>query len=87
MVSAQHIIRLIDAGGEIRRPPLAGMNFLHEHRVEVGVRHAQSSHKLSELIGFIVGHLAATRHTHPRCGIALRVFTPSGKPAVKVRCR
>jgi hypothetical protein len=87
MVSTQQIIRLIDTSCELRRPPLVGMNFLHEPRVEVGIRRAQSSPKLSELIGFIAGHLAATPRNHPRCSIALRVFTPSGVPAVKVRCR
>ena len=86
MVSAQHIIRLIDAAGEVRRPPLVGMNFLHEPGVEVCIRRARSTHKVSELIGF-VGRLFATRQTVPRYGIALRVFTPSGMPAVKVRCR
>jgi hypothetical protein len=87
MVSAQHIIRFIDADSEARRPPLIGLNFLHEPRVEVGTRRARCSHKMSDLIGFLVGHLAATRHTSPRCSVALRVFTPSGMPAVKVRCR
>jgi hypothetical protein len=87
MVSAQHIIRSIDAGNEVRRRPLVGMNFLHEPRVEVRFRLAQSSHKVSDLINFLVGHLAATRQTPPRCSVALRVFTPSGIPAIKVRCR
>jgi hypothetical protein len=86
MVSAQHIIRLIDTGGEVRRPPLVGMNFLHESGVEVCVRRARSPHKVGGLMGFI-GRLFATRQTLPRYGIALRVFTPSGMPAVKVRCR
>jgi hypothetical protein len=86
MVSAQHIIRLIDAGGEVRRPPLIGMNFLHKPRVAVGIRRAEFSHKACDLIGFLVSHLAATRHTPPRCSVAVRVFTPSGMPAVKVRC-
>lgn len=90
MVSAQQMVRSIEAGSEareLRRPPLIGMNFLHEPRVEVASRRAQSSHKLSELLGFIIGHLSATRSRQPRCSIALRVFTPSGMPAVKVRCR
>jgi hypothetical protein len=87
MVSAQQIIRFIDAGSEARRQPLVGMNFLHEPRVEVRPRRAQGSHKMSDLIGFLVGHLAATPQTPPRCLVALRVFTPSGVPAVKVRCR
>jgi hypothetical protein len=30
MASKQHILRLIDAGGEVRRAPLVGVEFLHE---------------------------------------------------------
>jgi hypothetical protein len=30
MVSAQRLIRFIDVGSDVRRPPLVGMNFLHE---------------------------------------------------------
>src|SRR5580700_3216800 len=33
MASKQHILRLIDAGGEVRRAPLVGVEFLHEPAV------------------------------------------------------
>jgi hypothetical protein len=84
MVSTQHILRFIDAGSEPRRPPLVGMNFLHERRVAAAI--ARSSHK-TKLINFLVGHFAGSRQNVPHCTIALRVFTPSGLPAVKVRYR
>jgi hypothetical protein len=94
MVSTQHILRFIDADSEVRRPPLVGMQFLHEPRVEAGLRRAQSSHKARGLIGFLVGQLAGSRETPPRCSVAVprcsvavRVFTPSGVAAVKVRAR
>jgi hypothetical protein len=86
MVSTQHILRFIDADSEVRRPPLVGMQFLHEPR-EAGLRRAQSSHKARGLIGFLVGQLAGLRETPPRCSVAVRVFTPSGMVAVKVRGR
>ncbi len=87
MVSTQHIIRFTDAGSELRRPPLVGMNFLHEPRAEISIRRTQPSHKMRNLIGLLVGRLAATRRALPRCSVALRVFTPSGIPAAEVRFR
>jgi hypothetical protein len=91
MVSTQHILRFIDADSdadsEVRRPPLVGMQFLHEPRVETGSCRAQSSHRARGLIGFLVGQLAGSRETPPRCSVAVRVFTPSGMAAVKVRGR
>jgi hypothetical protein len=87
MVSTQHILRFIDADREVRRPPLVGMEFLHEPRVGAGLRRAQSSHKARGLISFLVGQLAGLRETPPRCSVAVRVFTPSGMAAVKVRGR
>jgi hypothetical protein len=84
MVSTQHILRFIDAASEVRRPPLVGMKFLHECRVAARV--ARSSHK-TRLINFLVGQFAGSRQNVARCSIALRVLTPSGVPAVKVRCR
>jgi hypothetical protein len=94
MVSTQHILRFIDTDSEVRRPPLVGMQFLHEPRVEAGLRRAQCSHKARGLIGFLVGQLAGSRDAPPRCnvavtrcGVAVRVFTPSGMAAVKVRGR
>jgi hypothetical protein len=94
MVSTQHILRFIDADSEVRRLPLVGMEFLHEPRVEAGLRRAQSSHKARGLIGFLVGQLAGLRETAPRCSVAVlrcsvavRVFTPSGMAAVEVRGR
>ena len=35
MASKQHILRLIDAGGEVRRAPLVGVQFLHEPAVKI----------------------------------------------------
>jgi hypothetical protein len=83
-VSTQQIFRFIDAGSKVRRPPLVGVNFLHERRVAGGT--ARFSHKAG-LIRFIVRQFAASRQDTPRCSIALRVFTPSGMQAVRMRYR
>jgi hypothetical protein len=84
MVSTQHILRFMDAGSGVRRRPLVGMKFLHEHRV--AGRIARCPRK-TNLITFLVSQLAGSRQNAPHCAIALRVFTTSGLPAVKIRCR
>jgi hypothetical protein len=42
--------------------------------------------RAKDLIGFLLGHFSGSRRTASRCCIALRVFTPSGMPAVEIRC-
>jgi hypothetical protein len=37
------------------------------------------------LIGLLLVHFSGSCRAAPRCRIALRVFTPSGMPAVKIR--
>ena len=85
MMSAQRILRFIDLNSEVRRPPLVGMRFLRERRVVTHVCPiGGGAHK--GLIGLLVGQFTRPQQTPPRCSLALRVFTPSGKPAVRVRC-
>ena len=86
MSTKQNFLGLIDAGREIRRAPLVGMEFLHQRAVRardhVGARpgfHAK------DLIGLLFRHFAAARRRPPRCRVTLRVFAPAGVPAVKIR--
>jgi hypothetical protein len=37
-----------------------------------------------DLIGLLFGHFATGRSSPPRCRVSLRVFTPTGIPAVKI---
>jgi hypothetical protein len=83
MVSAQYILRFIDAGRVARRLPLVGMDFLHERRVATRLPPAPPR----ALTNFLVERFARSQPGIARCAVALRVFTPSGKPAVRVRCR
>ena len=89
MAAKQHFLGLIDAGRKIRRPPLVGMQFLHERPMSAGdgVR-AGAGLNAKDLIGFLFGHFAAARRARavPRSRIMLRVLTPTGVPAVKIRC-
>jgi hypothetical protein len=79
MVSAQYILRFIDADREVRRRPLVGMNFLHEH----AIRLSPIPQRARGLINFLVDRFVGLQCDVPRRGVALCVFTPSGKPAVK----
>ena len=87
MASKQHILRFIDASSEIRRPPLVGMQFLHEPAVSPPdfVR-ARSRLKAKDLVSLLLRHFAGSRRaTLPRCRVILNVLTPSGMSAVKIR--
>ena len=89
MASKQHILRFIDAGGKIRRPPLVGMQFLHEPAMGpsnfLGTR---ARLKAKDLIGLLLRHFSGSRRASaPRCRTVLNVLTPSGMPAVKIRCQ
>ena len=87
MAAKQNILGLIDASREIRRPPLVGMQFLHEGSVRttdfVG---AGSGLKAKDLISLLFRHFAGRRSAAslPRVRIVLRVSTPTGLPAVKI---
>ena len=89
MASKQHVLGLIDAGREVRRPPLVGMQFLHEGPVGAGdVIGPRSGLKAKDLISLVLRHFSAARTDSaavPRCRITLRVFTPTGLPAIKIR--
>src|ERR1700730_10440786 len=88
MASKQHILRLIDAGGEVRRAPLVGVEFLHEPAVgATDLLRARTRLKAKDLISLLLGHFAGSRWAAPRCRIALRVFMPSGMRAVRIRCQ
>ena len=88
IASKQHILRLIDTGGEVRRAPLVGVEFLHEPAMgATDLFRARTRLKAKDLISFLLGHFAGSRWAAPRCRIALCVFTPLGMPAVKIRCQ
>ncbi len=86
MAAKKNFLSFIDAGGEIRRAPLVGMQFLHQRAMRaadvIGVR---ASLQAKDLIGLLFRHFSAARPTPPRCRVRLRVLTPSGIPAVKIR--
>ena len=87
MAAEKNVLGLIDAGREIRRPPMVGMEFLHERAVRApDFLSARPRLHAKDLIGLLLGHFAApARAPLPRCRVTLSVFTPSGRPAVQIR--
>lgn len=43
--------------------------------------------KAKDLVGLLLRHWPARKVSPPRCRIGLRVLTPDGIPAVKIRCQ
>ena len=87
MAAKQDFLGLIDAGRKVRRPPLVGMQFLHEGAVSTSdLLRARSGLKAKDLISLLFSHFASGRRVVPaaRCRITLRVLTPAGLPAIKI---
>src|SRR6202045_608401 len=86
MRAKQSILSLVYTGGEVRRPPLVGMQFLHERAVRPSDLVAPRPRlQAKDLIGLLVRHFAARRRAAlPPCRVTLRVLTPGGKPAVQI---
>mgnify|MGYP006333435077 CR=1 FL=1 len=86
MRAKQSILGLVYTGGEIRRPPLVGMEFLHQGAMRpADVVAPRPRLQAKDLIGLLVRHFTARRRaTLPPCRVTLRVLTPSGKPAVQI---
>ena len=91
MAAKQNILGFIDAGGEVRRPPLVGMEFLHEGPVGAGdVLGVRPGLNAKDLIGLLFSHFGAPRRpakAAPRTRIALRVLTPGGRLAIRISCK
>jgi hypothetical protein len=84
--SGDHLPKIVmTASGKKHRPPLVGMQFLHERRALTDRR--RSPRDATALMSLIIGHFAGPQQSAPRCGVTVRVFTPSGMPAVKMRCQ
>ena len=88
MAAQKDVLGFVDAGRKIRRPPLVGMQFLHQCAVSAtDVIGARPRMHAKDLIGLLLRHFAAAPRptTGARRRISLRVFTPAGLPAVEIR--
>ena len=86
MAAEKNVLGLIHTGRKIRRPPLVGMQFLHERTVGASNLVAPRARlQAKDLIGLLFRHFGARRRAAlPPCRVSLRVLTPSGKPAVQI---
>jgi hypothetical protein len=86
MAAKQNFFGLVDAGREIRRAPLVGVQFLHESPVRAPyLERARTWFKTEDLQRLFFGHRAAARRlAKPRTVVFLDVFTPAGLPAVEI---
>ena len=86
MRAKQSVLGLIDPSRQVRRPPLVGMQFLHQGAVGTpDIVTTRTRLQAKDLIGLLVRHFAGGREAAPRCRVALRVFGPRGIAAVKIR--
>lgn len=91
MAAHQHIAGFIDAGSQVRRPPMVGMAFLHERPVRAanfGGRSPLFDPKY--LVSLLFGHARLDTRANaapalPRVRVTLTCLTPAGKPAVEIR--
>ena len=86
MAAKKDFLGFVDTGRKIRRPPLVGVEFLHQRPVRVADSvGARAGLQAKDLIGFLFRHFTASRRSPARCRVTLRVFTPAGIPAIKIR--
>lgn len=86
MAFKKHIPGPVDTSSHLRRAPLVGMDFLHEHPVRsTNFLGARPRLHPKDLVSFLLGHRVGRRRSEaPRVRVILEVFTPSGKPAVQI---
>ncbi len=86
MRAKQNLFGLVYTSRKVRRPPLVGMQFLHQATVGMAdLVTPRPRLQAKDLIGLLVRHFAGRRRAAvPACRISLRVLTPSGKPAVQI---
>ena len=88
MLPEQRVLGFVDASRKVVRAPLVGMEFLHQRPMGAGdVFGLGAGLKAKDLVGLLLRHWPARRAAPPRCRIGLRVLTPAGIPAVKIRCQ
>jgi hypothetical protein len=89
MAAKKHVLGLVDLDRKVRRPTLIGMKFLHQRPVgPADILRTGAGLNAKDLISFLFSHFAAASAPRPasRCRISLRVLTPLGRPAIKIRC-
>ena len=86
MALEQDILSFVHPGGEIVRPSLIGMQFLHKGPVSLAdLVRPRPRRKAQDLVGLLFRHRAVSRRmTAPPARVSLSVFTPTGRPAIQI---
>ena len=88
MLPEKRVLGFVDASRKIVRSPEVGVESLHQRAMSADDFFGLGSGlKPKDLVGLLLRHWPARRAAQPRCRIGLRVFTPGGVPAVKIRCQ
>ena len=88
MATKQNVLGFIDARRKVSGPTLVGVQPLHQGAVGApDLLGARPGLKAKDLVSLLLRHWPARRPALPRCRISLRVLTPAGRPAVKIRCQ
>ncbi len=88
MATKKNFLGFIDTSREISRPALVGVEFLHQRAMRArDVIGACAGFQAKDLIGLLLSHFSAGRRRPPRRRVSIRVLTPAGIPAVKIRCQ
>ena len=88
MAPHENVLGLVYTGGETRRPPLVGMEFLHQAPVRAGnIFRRRILRKSQDFIGLILRHRGAEAPalTAPAVRVSVVCRTPAGRPAVEIR--
>ena len=89
MTAHEYVFGLVDTRSQTRRPPVIGMQFLHERPVSARNLFARSAFlKPKNFVSFVLGHhgqTAARASSAPRVRTTMTCWTPAGKPAIQIR--
>jgi hypothetical protein len=84
MLPEKRVLGFVDASRKVVGSPEVGVELFHQRPMGTDdVFGAGAALK----VGLLMRHWPARRAAPPRCRIGLRVLTPAGIPAVKIRCQ
>ena len=88
MLPEKRVLGFVDASRKVVRAPQVGVDAFHQRPMDADdLLGLGAGLKAKDLIGLLMRHWPARRTAPPRCRIGLRVLTPAGIPAVRIRCQ
>ena len=88
MLPEKRVLSFVDASRKVIRSPLVGVDPFHQRPMSADdLLGLGAGLKAKDLVGLLMRHWPPRRTSPPRCRIGLRVLTPTGVPAVKIRCQ